>query len=442
MVSPPKSTISARDFFEDLPDKKDQKNRISCKITRAILDSKLEGTDLCLVCKGSRLLCGRAYCPLIQRISAVTQPDSEKKLSAEMFGPSPPSIFVGHKGYPNVFVGPMSCIDPDKPALADDPSKWYGLDFDSIISLRSNLVRSKSIENIKSDSRLVLDSRELALSVKPTDVELTFSKAPKFNMSFSSMTQPMGPTGTLKDFSLAQNTKIPRIVDYVVSDDITATEGASRLFERGHDVYYLSKILSSGAMGQMQNKKMVPTRWSITAVDDMISKDLLKDIRDYPPINDYRVYENTYLDNHFEVLMMPGSWEFENFEAWAPNTLWTLSQDKPIIQVESEPYHGRTTYAKSEGGGYYAVRLPVTEKLHAMRRQARVVSFREVYEGYVMPVGVWEVRENVRAAVKKKPSRFSTLSEALSHISSKLRIDISDYVSRSKVLRQRRLSDF
>jgi hypothetical protein len=168
----------------------------------------------------------------------------------------------------------------------------------------------------------------------------------------------------------------------------------------------------------------------------------MKDIREYPSINEYRVYSNTYLDNHFEILMMPGAWEFENFETWAPQTMWTLGQEKPVMQVEYEKHEGRTKYAEKEGGGYYAARLPVTEKLHEIKRQARVVSFRAIHEGYVMPVGVWEVRENVRQAMKNKPLSFNTREEALAHLSKKLRINIADYLNMSTILRQRRLGEF
>jgi len=444
VVAVPKSKISAKDFLRESHDidAKDRSHGIKCDITKALNQAKIEGTDLCLVCKGSRLLCGRTYCPLIKRVSVMTSPRVEEKLSQEMFGPSPPSIFVGRYGYPNVFVGPMSAIDPDDPKLMDDPSKWYGKDFDEIIQMRANLVRSEKVEHVKSQSRAVLDSQELALSLRPTDVEIEFKKKPAFNLSFSSMTQPMGPTGELKRFDITENVHIPRAVERVVGDEIKAAEGASQLFDKGYDVYYLTKALSSGAMGLNKNKRMVPTRWSITAVDDMIAKNLMKDVRTFPSINEFRVYSNTYLDNHFEILMMPGAWEFENFEAWAPKTLWTLTQDKPVVQLEGEPHEGRTKYAEKEGGGYYAARIGVVEALHDMRRQARVVSFREVHEGYVMPVGVWEVRENVRRAMKNWPMKFVTREEALAHIAKQLRIDFREYLRMSSVLRQRRLSEF
>jgi len=47
--------------------------------------------------------------------------------------------------------------------------------------------------------------------------------------------------------------------------------------------------------------------------------------------------------------MMPGRWEFEQFEAWAPKTLWTLAYEKPVIQEEYEGFRGRN-YLCHEGG--------------------------------------------------------------------------------------------
>ena len=442
MVAVPRKEISTRDIFCESHDVGDRSHAIKCEITKALRQAKIEGTDLCLVCKGSRLLCGRTYCPLIRRVSLMAGPHIKEKLSQDMFGPSPPSIFVGRYGYPNVFVGPMSAIDSDNPGLLDNPSSWYGRDFDEIIRMRLNLVRSEKVEHISSRSRTVLDSQELALSLKPADVEIEFKNKPSFALSFNSMTQPMGPRGELKRFEIAENIHIPRAVEKVTNDEIRAVEGVSTLFDKGYDVYYLTKVLSSGALGLNKNRRMVPTRWSITAVDDIIAKDLMKDIRTFPSINEFRIYSNTYLDNHFEILLMPGAWEFENFEAWAPKTLWTLTQKKPVIQLEGEPHEGRTKYAEKEGGGYYAARLGVVEALHNMHRQARVVSFREVHEGYVMPVGVWEVRENVRRAMKKKPMKFATREEALAHIAKQLRIDLREYIRMSSILRQRRLSEF
>ncbi|MFC2163278.1 hypothetical protein ACFLRF_06310, partial [Candidatus Altiarchaeota archaeon] len=364
-----------------------------------------------------------------------------KKLSEHMSGPSS-SIFVGWKGYPQVFAGPMTQIDGGDALVADDPGSWYGMGFDDIIRLRAASVRSKSLESVKARSSIVSDMQELALSVAPVDVETVFKRKPSFSLSFSPVSQPMGPSGIVKDLTVCDNPKIPGKVDYVVGDDLSSTSQVSKLYGKGFDVYYLSPVLSSGVLGRDDAKKMVPTRWSITAVDDMLGKLLRQDVSDNPSVNDFMVYSNTYLENHFEVLLMPGAWEFEQFEAWAPRTLWTMAYDEPVIQLESEYYRGRSDYAVKEGGGYYAARLAVLEALDKMGRQARAVIFREIYDSYIMPVGVWEVRENVRKAMQAKPGRFATLRHALDDINERLLIPVGKYVGKSEILRQKRLTDY
>jgi hypothetical protein len=119
-----------------------------------------------------------------------------------------------------------------------------------------------------------------------------------------------------------------------------------------------------------------------------------------------------------------------------------MSYEKPEIQEEYEGFEGRSDYALREGGGYYAGRIAVTEALHRMRRQARTIIFREIYEGYLIPVGVWEVRENVRKALQKRPKRFGSMKDALEDIRTRLRIPIGEYLNKSEMLKQRKMTEY
>ncbi|HJH27423.1 MAG TPA: hypothetical protein C5S37_11850 [Methanophagales archaeon] len=250
---------------------------------------------------------------------------------------------------------------------------------------------------------------------------------------------------------VTENPKIPKKVDRIVSDELRAVEAAGGLYDLGLDVYKVAVILSSGALGLRSAKKMVPTRWSITATDDVIFKKLAAQIREYPPVDSFYVYESSYMDNHFQILLMPSLFEYENFEAWLPGSVWNdalaLGQ-RPVIIEEYEGFKGRKRYAAEEGGGYYAVRLAVAEALHKMRRQAGVVVFREIHPQYFIPLGVWVVRETVRAAFRKKGEKFNTKKEALDFIDSRLqanaglKLRIHDFEVQSAILRQRRLTDF
>ncbi|MFZ3076946.1 MAG: Nre family DNA repair protein [Candidatus Aenigmatarchaeota archaeon] len=423
-----------------------------CEILKTIAKLKPMGKSLCLTCKGGRLLCGRSSCPLLQKLQI--QNPIQDKLKETLFGPSPPSIFVGWKNYPNVFAGPMGTVgienisesldDSSKinSQVLDNPAQWYGLDFNDIIRMRSMLIRSKKEQGVREKTKLLADMQELTLSTRATDIEMQFKSKPHYSMSFSPISQPMGPSAVLEKFRIAENTKIPQAVDSIISDKLKAVESSNLLYQKGFDVYYISKVLSAGILGLEKNRKLVPTKWSITTTDTILANEMLKQIRTYPQVNEFLVFSNTYLENHFEVLMIPGSWGFEQFEAWAPKTIWTLSSDSSVIAAESEGFHGRSDYAITEGGGYYAGRFACCEKLEQMRRQATVVVFREIYDTYVIPVGSWEIRENLRHAFMNPPMRFSTLSEALNHIASTLKLPIKEFIDKSKFLRQRKLFDF
>ena len=128
--------------------------------------------------------------------------------------------------------------------------------------------------------------------------------------------------------------------------------------------------------------------------------------------------------------MLPQAWNYESMEAWYPGTVWNPSGTSVVIYSDWEGYEGRATYA-AIGGCYYAARLAVGELLTKERRQATVIILREAHPGYIMPVGVWQVRENVRNAMKQTPLTFNTLDEALVRIASKFQIPIQRWIQNS-----------
>ena len=132
-------------------------------------------------------------------------------------------------------------------------------------------------------------------------------------------------------------------------------------------------------------------------------------------------------------------------EAWYLGTIWNPSGRSVVMYSDWEGCEGRTTYADI-GGSYYAARLAVCELLAKERRQATVIVLREAHPGYIMPVGVWQVRENVRNAMRQAPLRFNTLDEALRRIASQFQIPLQRWIHGSKLLRdalfQRKISEY
>jgi DNA repair protein NreA len=63
-----------------------------------------------------------------------------------------------------------------------------------------------------------------------------------------------------------------------------------------------------------------------------------------------------------------------------------------------------------------------------------------------MPIGVWNVRESVRDALKEPYQKFDNLENALLFISNKMDIPLQRWIKNSAVLKnqlyQKRLEDF
>jgi hypothetical protein len=172
---------------------------------------------------------------------------------------------------------------------------------------------------------------------------------------------------------------------------------------------------------------------------------MMEDTKVAPTIDEFRIYETTRLDNRWIILMMPTEWCYELVEAWYPNTLWNPDQRAISIINDYEFFEGRKTYARI-GGCYYAARLASNELLTREGRQAGVVILREAHPGYILPVGVWNVREHVREALAGAPVKYDSLKGALVHVKRVMDIPLEQWIHVSGVLKdrlyQRRLEDF
>jgi hypothetical protein len=368
--------------------------------------------------------------------------------SLDMAGSSPPGVFIGRYGYPKVDIGPLVPPEFGDTSIMDTPERWMGKSIEEITDFRFRLVRGKfrvDVKEFQNAGRVMDYTRELALSVNCPDVEVSFAKRPSGKIVLDDEIQPFGPSGRLTQMDIT-NPHYDRKVEKAYNDtDLKAAEAVRGLYKEGVLVSKIQKSFSVGAFGIEKNRRLVPTRWSITAVDDILGKTLLSKTKTYPLINEFRVYDWDQLDNRWCVLLLPTSWRYELIEAWYPNTAWNPMGKQIDIVSSHEFYEGRKDYAEI-GGCYYSARLAANELLEKERRQAGAVILREAHPGYVMPVGVWNVRENVRMALKQQPERFNKLEEALAHVATRMDIGIPRWIRSSAILtdflRQRRLDDF
>jgi hypothetical protein len=253
----------------------------------------------------------------------------------------------------------------------------------------------------------------------------------------------------VENAKITSNTKIDSKVEKIINDDVKATEGISYLYKNNLDEHALSKILSIGVLGIRKDRKLVPTRWSITATDDIISKELLKKIKQYKEIEDYSITFGEFLGNQYLILFFPSEFCFELFELYFPGSSWNPGKEIKA-STDYEYYDGRKEYASQCGGGYYATRLAITEHLEKIKRQAGVIAIRLETPSYWASLGVWVVRESVRKALERDPMKFPSKEELISSAEKigKIKYDFQPNIllKKSKILNkiknQKRIEDF
>ncbi|MBU0894485.1 MAG: hypothetical protein KKF48_00825 [Nanoarchaeota archaeon] len=361
---------------------------------------------------------------------------------------SPPSVFIGSKlRYPLVNVGILSPLEKDEDAwVYDDAPYWANNDFSihDVVRLRDNLLNSRFQSNVQ-DSRLnkkfIQIAQEIALASKPVDVEIELKKNVVLGRKKDRVVTDIGMRAPLKKARITENVKIDRRVDKVVNDEIKSSEGIEYLYRNKFSEYVLSKILSVGVLGLKKNKRLVPTRWSITATDDSLGKFLLKNIKDYKWIEDYELFFGSFLGNHYLIMLFPNVWSYELFEIYFPGSSWNPSKQIKA-STDFEWFSGRKTYASATAGGYYAARLPILEYLNNLKRQASVLVIRLETPSYWASLGVWVVRESVKKAMDKKPLKFDSLDDVVNSSKKigmiKYGFDNKNLLDKSKLLEQLR----
>lgn len=369
-------------------------------------------------------------------------------IASEIQGASPPSVFVGRMGYPKVLVGPMLPPVFDDTSTYDTPELWQDYNVEDILRFRLSLVRGTTmihVEDAKKETRIVQTLQELAMAEKPVDSDMVLKKDPSRNVHLNENIPPFGPSGQMFRFDVSGNISVDQRIEKAYYDrDLKAGEAVKQLYHKGVPLSKIQKSFSVGSFGKA--RRMVPTRWSITAVDDITSKFVLERVRMQEEVGEYLVYVRKIHMNVFVTVVIPGAWSFEWIEAWFPNTTWNLMQyGEPAIMGDNEGHRGIDHYAKV-GGCYYSARLAAAEMLDTLHRHGTVLMLREIYPGFNIPLGVWFVREQLRAMMKSKPYRFSSMERALEFAISNLTIPMHRWVARSKILQdirfQRKISEY
>ena len=361
-------------------------------------------------------------------------------------GSSPPSLFVGEYGYPHVRVGPMVPPYHGDTSILDNPELWLGKSLEEIVNYRINLLKGTMIHNVsKISDRYIESLQDLALSKRAVDSTMTFEKTPSqyLNEMVLSKSNPEEiPTvfsAPVSEFKIYPSTSDEKIEKKYYDGDLLASDAVVELYENNVDITRIAKVLSIGMLGRKKNRKLVPTKWSITAADDIVSMNLLKKIKDNTVLDCHLVFYFNHLGNYYSIIFIPDDvWNFEMIESWIDTN--------GRVHIGSDYESGKNIeHYPSIAGAYFAARLAAAEYLFKKRKKSSVLILREIHPEYFMSLGVWQIREGIRESLKSKGKTFETFDSALKYGVSKTSLSINEWIKNSSIIRnkkQKRISDY
>lgn len=399
--------------------------------------------ELCIRCKGSKLLCGLRTCPILERFRAIVNTslkiDLEKK---SIEGATPPSVVVGEKNYPKVTISfnvPPQVYGEEAKEY-ENPRGWWGRkSIYEIIDYRSSLV--SNLLKTKADDIWKLYEKELplaAVSYSPVGTESKLEGKIEAKLRFNGYIMPRGPSANIKDFKIIDNPKISKVMDKMIFDDVKAQDAIRELYASGEDIYNIINAMSLGLIGKKKNRKLVPTRWAITAVDTTIGRDMLNKIKSYQSVSEIQVFYQKYLGNYFHIILYPSNYNIIWIEIWHPLTLWSTEL---VISELKENYWGEYNFLD---GGYIAARTSILEYLEKIRKIAGVVIIREITSEYFAPLGNWHIRETVKNAMENKIGKFENIETAIQFIQNRLnrKIDLFKVKNIHDLIKQKTIDSF
>ncbi len=379
----------------------------------------------------------------LSQLTAATGQMKSQVIGTDLSGSSPPSVFIGRANYPKLSAGPMIASVHGDTSHMDMPESWIPgtITQEEIIRYRLGLVRGiHKVDARDINTRFIEKLQEIALANTSVESEARFTTTPN-GTSFSEEHTPFGPSAPIEQLTI-EPVRWNRDLERIYYDtDLPAADAIMMLHESGLPFSSVQKALSVGTMGKKRGRRLVPTRWSITACDSTIAKNLLTRVKTCTPVDTWRVHEYSSLHNKYAVILMPTGWQYE----WSEAFIHVLG-DEQLVFSDYERHNPKTTYSHL-GGCYYSCKMAVLEALAREQRQAGVIVLREATQGYI-PLGVFNVRENVRQAMREPGFACEGISDVLSHLSETFTLPIRRFIEEGTILpdvmqeRQCTLSEF
>lgn len=336
---------------------------------------------------------------------------------------SKPFNIVHPLNYPELVVG-VGVFEKKEDAVKNDPKKWI---FENTSEIEN--LRKKQFFAFKTYSKKITSQKQKEIELiqnivkakNETDLEIDFKKE-KINLK-EKVSGISNQAIALEKIKIVDNIKITKDVDKITSDkQLKAKDAILEFFNKTNDVYKLEQLFSMGLLGLEKDRILVPTKWSITAIDDTIGKEIYEEIKNYKKIDCIKMFEHEFYDNKFYVIFFPEQWGFEMIEV----------VDNEIVSHDFENRYPKKEYAYKVCGAYYATRAICLEYLKKNEVCAKIIVIRDINKNYSSK-GVWVVREGIRQALKNEKV-FENKEKLLEFIEKKLMFEW--FLKKSELFRE------
>lgn len=354
------------------------------------------------------------------------------KLKKQVF--SKPFNIVYETKYPNLVIGPGT-YENKEDAIDNCPQKWIKND---VLKIEKN--RSKQLFAYKNYSKMdarvpskdIEEIQHLIKADKETEIEINV------NSKMINLTEKISGINNkgmiLENIKIVDNIKVPKPIDKLTNDtQLKAKDAIIEYYDKTEDVYKIEQLLSMGLLGLKKDRIFVPTRWSITSIDDILGKEIFLKIKNNKPTDKIKMHRHDFYENTFYIIFLPLSWGFEMIEV----------VNKEMVSYDFEINEPKKEYAYQVTGAYYAARLMALKHLQETGTCARVIVIRDIKPSYASK-GVWVIREAIREAITKEEIIFEDIHKLISFFSEQ--VDLKWIMQKSEILKQikyqKRIFDF
>jgi len=165
-------------------------------------------------------------------------------------------------------------------------------DYSEIIKIKAkNVLGNTNNIYVKNRSNRILgEVQDIYKARREVEFTSKFDKELKFNKPIVTKLNGMvGSKNELKNITLNENAKTSKQIEKYSSNDAKSREAVINLYSRCVNESQIINLLSLGTFGVEVNKKMVPSRWAITAYDKIIETYLYKKLIGYKVISNFEV---------------------------------------------------------------------------------------------------------------------------------------------------------